>query len=204
MGRASLGSKQARITGRVIMATTSVRESHPRNRIQQDFSFGPTEDRRRDTLLRLSWVNIVAAFKCRPSPRGPWDETATGDQTPWKYVVGPIRTAIAAAVFNGDQRVIDETLGAARAFCRELEADFTSMVPAREEESTVSLALEETHVEGPANEVQMALVRSPDDPIAADRAVLPLERHHEKLTLLIERCRRVARTPKSPSLVSMK
>jgi hypothetical protein len=186
------------------MATMNVRESHPRNRIQHDFSFGQTEDRRRDTLLRLSWVNIVAAFKCRPSPRGPWDETATGDQTPWKYVVGPIRTAIASAVLQGDQRIIDQTLGAARAFCRELEADFTSMVPAREEESTVSLALEETHVEGPANEVQMALVRSPDCPVAADRAVIPLERHHERLGALIQRCRRIARTTGSPSLVSVK
>jgi hypothetical protein len=163
-----------------------------RNRNHGEFSFPLPDERRRDALLRTAWVNIVAGFKCRPSPRGPWDETASGDQTPWKYVVAPIRAALARAVVMGDQQLIEQTLEAARAFCRELEADFASMVPAAEEGSIVSEALAETESQGPADAVQMALVARPD-PTNADRAIKPLERQHERLGALIRKCRRDAR-----------
>jgi hypothetical protein len=175
------------------MPTTNSTQLQNRNRNHFVFSFPHPEEKRRDGLLRTAWMMIVAGFKCRPSPRGPWDETATCDQTPWAYPLTLARLAMAAAIRSGDQMTIDQTLEGVRAFCREFEADITSMVPEAEAESVVAIALDETHVEGPANEVQMALVRNPD-PIAAERAVLPLERHHNRLGALIRECRRLARS----------
>jgi hypothetical protein len=186
------------------MATTNARAAAPRNRNPRSFSFlfSPAEERRRDGILRTAFMAVVATFTCRPEPRGPWDETNTGDLTPWAYPLGLLRNAMAAAVLTSDRETINATVEAVRGFCRELEADVTSMVPATEEESTVAIAMDETHVEGPANEVEMALVKNPDDPATADRAVLPLERQYERLGALVRRCRRVARS--TPPVVSLR
>jgi hypothetical protein len=150
------------------------------------------DERRRDGLLRTAWMGIVQAFPCRPEPRGIWDESATGDDTPYKRTVEPIRAAIRAAVLSGDKKLIAATLEGARAFCRELEADFTSLVPAEGEAGVVALALEETRDEGAANEVEMALVTSPD-PASAERAIGPLAAHLTAVTELLSGCRRLAR-----------
>lgn len=162
------------------------------------FSFPDPEQRRRDSILRSAWMRIVKPLSCRPTPRGPWDEAATGDVTPWRPVIEPVRNAIASALCNGDERITQETVDAACAFCEELKADFRSMVPAREEESIVTLALDETQVEGPANEAEMALVKSPDCPITADKAVKPLEQQYERLGALIRKCRSTARQTSTP------
>jgi hypothetical protein len=183
------------------MPITNVSHASPRYRNPLEFSFTPTENSRRDTLLRTAFVNIVAGFSCRPEPRSAWDEAATGDLTPWKKIVHPIRHALNAAVLSGDQELIAQTLEGARAFCRELEADFASLVPQPQEESIVAIALDETKCEGPANEVQAALLADPS-PTSADRAVLPLERQWLQLGELIDKCRRVARS-RSASLVSI-
>ena len=156
-------------------------------------TFSPEAEKRRDALLRTAWLNIVAAFACRPFPRSAWDEAATGDYTPWKKIVTPIRGAVYAAVKSGDREKIKATTDAARAFLREIEADFLSLVPAESEASVASLALEETEAEGAANVCELALVGSPTDPATADRAVLPIERQYEKLGSLLEKCRRLAR-----------
>ena len=180
------------------MPTTNATQGIPRNRKSYGFSFPESEQRRRDSILRASWMRIVAPFTCRPSPRSPWDEAATGDVTPWKPVIEPVRNAIASALFIGNERQIQETVDAACAFCEELKADFRSMVPAKEEESIVALAMDETQVEGPANEAEMALVKSPDCPATADKAVQPLERQYERLGALIRKCRNAARQTSSP------
>lgn len=161
-----------------------------------DFSLPPLEDRRRDVLLRSAWVNIVSGFDCRPAPRSAWDEAATGDLTPWKKVVTPIRQAIQSAVFIGNKQLIEQTLEGARAFCRELEADFASLVPPEDEVSLVTDALEETHYQGPADEYEMAFVRDPS-PITAERAVAPLSRHADRLSALVRRLRVYARSPRN-------
>ena len=137
-------------------------------------------------------MQIVSAFSCRPAPRGVWDETATGDDTPWKRTVEPIRAAILAAVQSGDKQLIEHTLEGARAFCHELESDFNSLVPAESEASIVALALHETKLEGSANEVEMALVQNPT-PIEAERAIGPLATQLSSLALLLSGCRRLAR-----------
>lgn len=151
-----------------------------------------SDERRRDGLLRSSWNQITAGFKSKPEPKSTWYETASGDVTPWRLVITPIRAAIVAAVQSGDKQLIEQTIEGARAFCRELESDFTSLVPAAEEESITAIALDETHLEGPANEVQAQLIANPS-PTNADRAVLPLERQRNRIDALIERCRRAAR-----------
>lgn len=156
-------------------------------------TFSLENERRRDALLRTAWLNIVAAFACRPYPRSAWDEAATGDYTPWKRIVTPIRCAVYAAVKTGDKKKIRETTDAAVQFLREIEADFLSLVPAEAEESLVQVALEETEAEGSANVCELALVGSPTDPNAADRAVLPLSRQYAKLGSLLDRCRKLAR-----------
>jgi hypothetical protein len=195
---ASLGSGKTE-RGSVIMPTTNGVASHPRNRNPRAFSysFDPQDERRRDTLLRDAFMLIVAPFKSRPEPRGPWDETATRDITPWSYPLGLMRNAMATAIVSGDRNQIEQVLGGVRAFCRELEADITSMVPATEEESIVTVALEEIHVEGQANESQAALIAHPS-PTTAESAIIPLERHYERIGKLIRKCRRVAR--ETPSL----
>lgn len=180
------------------MPSTNATQGIPRKRNHFNFSFPEPEARRRDSLVRAAWMRIVAPFSCRPSPRSPWDEAATGDVTPWKPVTDPIRNAIAAALFNGDDAKTQETVDAACAFCEELKADFRSMVPAKEEESIVALAMDETQVEGPANEAEMALVKNPDCPATADKAVQPLERQYERLGALIRKCRNAARQTSSP------
>lgn len=168
------------------------------NRNQPMLSDG--DERRRDGLLRSAWLQTVAGFPCRPHPRSVWDETATGDQTPWRYVITPIRAAILQAVESGDKELIAKTLEGARAFTRELEADFTSLVKAPEEESALATALVETECEGPANAVEAMFIASPS-PTNAERALAPLERQFKHLGLLIERCRKLARS--HPSMVPM-
>ena len=170
------------------------RESCNRNPI----SF--SDERRRDTLLRSAWVNIVSGFKCRPSPRSPWDEAATGDVTPWKYLLAPMRNAVLSAVETGDKQLIEQTLEGCRAFLREIEADVASLVSPNDEASLLALALDETKHQGPADEATMALAANPACPIAADRAVQPLERHHSRIAKLLEKCRRAARAPRTSSM----
>jgi hypothetical protein len=146
-------------------------------------------------------MKIIAAFDCRPEPRSTWDETATGDATPWRTLlfVPVIRKAILAAVATGDQNKIDATLEGALAFCEELKADYLSLVPSHTDISLVSLALLETHHEGPANEAEISLVQNPC-PTEAERAIGPLSRQCASLVSLIERCRREARQPQSLEL----
>lgn len=153
-----------------------------------DFS----DEKRRDTLLRTAWNQIVSGFKSKPEPKSTWYETASGDVTPWRLVVNPIRAAIIQAVESGDKELIDATLQGARAFCHELEADFYSLVPSEAEQSVIQIALEETGNEGPANEVEMALVQSPS-PTAAERAIGPLTHQLASLVQLVNACRRLAR-----------
>lgn len=173
------------------MPSTNGTQVPARNRNALDFS----DERHRDGLLRSAWIAIVAGFDCRPSPRGPWDETATGDQTPWKYVVAPIRGALASAVATGNRQLIEHTLEGARAFCHELEADFASLVPPACEESVLTLALEETKYQGPADEAAMALAAKANCPIEAERAIGPVARHAAALTTLLNCLRRSARRP---------
>ena len=151
-----------------------------------------SDERRRDGLLRTSWNQITKGFKSQPEPKSSWYETATGDLTPWRKMITPIRAAILAAVHSGDQRLIDQTLEGARAFCHELEADFLSLVPATAEGSVAAIALVETECEGAANVEEMALVAHPT-PTEAERAVGPLSRHSAALVELLNKCRRLAR-----------
>lgn len=159
-----------------------------------------SDERRRDILLRSAYMKIVQALDCRPEPRSTWDETNTGDVTPWRTLLflPVIRKAILAAVATGDRTKIDHTVEAACVFCDELKADFRSLAPAATAESIVAVALDETHLEGEANEVQAQLIASPS-PTNADRAVPALERQRMRLGQLIDCCRRAARET-SPSL----
>jgi len=184
------------------MTSTNATTSIARNRISRSYSytFEPEEERRRDTILRSAFMAVVAPFQCRPDPRGPWDETNTGDLTPWSYPLGLLRNAMASAVVTKDRATIDRVQEAVRNFCHELEADVTSIVPAREAESLTQIALDETHAEGFANEVEMALVRDPS-PTNADRAVIPLTRQLDRISALVRECRRAARTV-SPQVAS--
>jgi hypothetical protein len=151
-----------------------------------------SDEKRRDGLLRTAWSQITFGFKSMPEPKSSWYETATGDLTPWRKMITPIRAAVLAAVRTGDQKLIDQTLEGARAFCRELEADFTSLVPATAEGSVAAIALVETECEGAANVEEVALVASPT-PTQAERAVGPLSRHIAALVSLVDKCRRLAR-----------
>lgn len=157
------------------------------------FSCAPEEDRRRDGLLRSAWNLITDGFSCKPEPKTAWYETATGDSTPWKKVVTPIRAAIVAAHMSGDEQLLAQTIEGANAFCDELKADFASLVPTTDQGSIVQDALAETHMQGPADEASMALVHNSACPIAAERAIAPLARHLTTLVRLIEHCRRAAR-----------
>lgn len=179
----------------------TARLTNPRqesNRNTRFGSFDVREEHRRDVLLRAAWMKIVAAFACRPSPRGPWDETATGDATPWRYIVAPCRNAIATALCQGNDRLVEQTIEAACAFCDALKADFRSMLPEREEESVVTLALLETEYSGVATVEAMRLVAHPS-PIEAERAIEPLLREESALTRLLNRCQRLAREPQMRS-----
>lgn len=182
------------------MPSMNPRSSANGKRNPYAFSCDDREARRRDAILRAAWMRIVASFKCRPDPRGPWDEAATGDVTPWRQVIEPVRNAIASAVFNGNPVQIRETVDAACAFCDELKADFRSMVSTVEEESVVPLAMDETHLEGPANEAEMAVVKNPDDPCVAESAILPLERHGEAIGKLVRALRLKARSARPTSV----
>lgn len=164
------------------------------NRNPRVRSWDIREEHRRDVLLRTAYLKIVAAFACRPSPRGPWDETATGDATPWKYIVVPTRNAIATALYIGNERLVDQTIDAACAFCDQLKADFASMRPAKEEGSVVTLALLEAECSGSVQVEAMRLVSSPTA-IEAERAIQPLIEEESALMRLINRVQRLAREP---------
>lgn len=161
-------------------------------KVQRNITALSCDERRRDGLLRASWNLITNGFKSKPAPTSSWYETATGDLTPWRQVVIPIRAAILKAVESGDEQLIEQTVEGARAFCKELEADFLSLVPARKEESTIALALAETEAEGSADSIEMALVAHPT-PMEAEKAIGPLSRHLAALVLLTDGCRRLAR-----------
>lgn len=165
------------------------------------FSCAPLENCRRDSLLRFSWNAITGAFKSKPEPKSSWYETASGDLTPWKQVVVPIRSAILAAHASGDKQLLATTLENARAFCRELEADFVSLVPQESEESLLAAALDEATAEGQANPVQMQLANTPNCPTAAERAIGPLSKHYLRLGALLEKCRNRARASRTTSMV---
>lgn len=167
---------------------------------QLDFSFSPAEEKRRDGLLRDAFGRIVQGFHCRPSPRNPWDTVADGTQTPWKYLLAPMRNAVASAVVSGDKQLVDATLEGIRGFLREVEADVSTLVPPEAEEPcAVTLALEETALEGHANPVQMAFVANPSA-IEAEKAVVPLTRQYERLGNLIKGLRKHARKARTSSL----
>lgn len=151
-----------------------------------------SDERRRDGLLRTAWSQITFGFKSMPEPKSSWYETATGDLTPWRKTITPIRAAILAAVRSGDQKLIEQTLEGARAFCRELEADFASLVPERSEESVLALEVEETECQGAADPFEISLAAHPS-PAEAERAVGPLARHSAALVELLNKCRRLAR-----------
>lgn len=174
------------------MPPTNVVHARARNRNPLAFSFSLEEERRRDNLIRAAWMLMVAGFDCRPFPRGVWDETATGDQTPWRTILPPIRGACSQAALSGDSALINQTRDGVRAFCRELEADFLSLLPPEEEESATQIALAETELQSEAEPLEMAFVASPTS-VNADRAVLPLQRHYETLGKLIKRLRITAR-----------
>lgn len=153
-----------------------------------------TDEHRRDGLLRSAWLKITESFPAKPHPKSAWYETSTGDYTPWKRTIDPIRAAIVQAVQSGDKQLIGQTLQGALAFCEELQADFASLVPAPLEESIVQVALEETHLEGPANQVTLSLASNPTR-TEAERAIGPLSAHLSSLVQLVDRCRRMAREP---------
>lgn len=173
------------------MPSTNCTPAREVQRNQLSFS----DERRRDGLLRSAWLKITDHFPAKPHPKSAWYETSTGDYTPWKRTIDPIRAAIQSAVQSGDKQLIEQTLQGALAFCEELKGDFASLVPAESEESILSLALSETTVEGQANPVQMALAANPNCPTAAERAIGPLSRHAATLAVLVARCRRSARQP---------
>lgn len=155
-----------------------------------------SDERRRDGLLRTAFMKIVDGFGRRPEPATTWNETATGDVTPWRTLlfVPVIRKAILEAVQSGDKQLIAQTVEASRAFCHELEADFVSLAPSAEETSIIADALAETSAEGPANEVEMALVQNPC-PTSAEKAIGPLSKQLASLTDLVTKCRKYARQP---------
>lgn len=186
------------------MTPTNASQSTARQRNPLDFSFTPAEERRRDTLIRSAYMKIVEGFDCRPAPRSHWDEVNTGDVTPWSKLLSAPRQAVASAAFIGNQRLIDQTRDGVRAFCRELEADFLSLLPEEQEESATAIALDETQCQSEAEPLEMAFVASPS-PSTAESAVLPLERHYESLGKLIKRLRvaaRQARTAVAPRVMS--
>lgn len=169
--------------------------THPATVKRISGAFSYVEEKRRDSLIRSAFLNIWAGFKCRPEPRGPIDEVAQGDSTPWKYALAPMRNAVLSAVQSGDRQLVDQTLEGIRGFLREIEADVCSLIPVQESEVCLrTAAVEETVFEGAANPVQMELAANPNCPTTAEKAVLPLMRHHERLGRLLERCRRFART----------
>lgn len=182
------------------MSHPRTNNGHLQNSNRNTLSLSDTDERRRDGLLRLAFIQIVAGFPCRPSPRSIWDETATGDQTPWKYVIAPLRNAVFMSVRTGDKQLVESTLEGIRGFLREVEADVCSLVPpVSEDPCAVTLALEETELEGHANPVQMAFVANPS-PIEAEKAVVPLTRQYERLGNLIRGLRKHARAPRNTSM----
>lgn len=184
--------------------------SHPRtnnghlqngNRNLHPYSCAPTETLRRDSVLTTALVKIPEAFSAVPEPKSSWYETRQGDFHPLKHLTRMVRGAILAAHASGDKQLLTITLENARAFCRELEADFTSLVPLETGESLLSAALEETKHQGPADEAAMALAANPNCPAAAERAVGPLSKHYLRLGALLEKCRKGARAPRNTSMV---
>src|SRR4051812_13703356 len=113
-----------------------------------DFSLNPRDEARRDAILRQAWLKIVEGFACRPSPRSAWDHAADGSEARWKKILEPMRSAIASAVFIGNERLIGETLEGCRDFLRAIEADLSSLIPPKEESSIESLALDESESAG--------------------------------------------------------
>lgn len=177
-------------------------ESAPQiKRNLQPYSCSPLETCRRDGLLIGALVKITEAFPSVPEPKSSWYEMRQGDFNPIKHLMRMTRGAILAAHASGDKQLLAITLENARAFCRELEADFVSLVPQESEESILACALAETAVQGPADEATMALANQPNCPTAAARAVQPLERHYSRIAKLLERCRLAARSPRTSSMV---
>lgn len=183
--------------------------SHPRtntthlqngNRNLQLYSCAPIEVLRRDSMLTAALVKIPEGFHAVPEPKSSWYETRTGDFHPLKHLTRMVRGAILAAHATGDKQLLATTIENARAFCRELEADFVSLVPSESQESLLAAALEETKHQGPADEAAMALV-SNTCPTEAERAVPYLERHYTRLGKLLEKCRRHARKPRTSPMV---
>lgn len=158
------------------------------------FSLTPQNERRRDALLRTAWMKIVAAFPCRPAPRSAWDHAADGSEARWEKVIHPMRMAVSAAVFIGNQQLIEQTMEGVRDFLRAVEADIASLIPATEEESVIALALLESEREGTARREKMALVAHPDS-IEAERAIEPLLDEESALVRLINCVQRLARQP---------
>lgn len=173
---------------------TNVTPLHDRQRNPLDFSLSPADERRRDSILRGFYVRIVEGFSCRPEPRSAWDRAADETEARWKKVLSPIRAAVASAVFNGDDDLTNQTLENADAFFDACKADIRSLVPPKEEESVVSLALLETECAGAKSVEAMRLVSHPSA-IEAERAIRPLIKEQSALARLLEGVQRLARQP---------
>src|SRR3954464_7445931 len=68
---------------RKTMQTSNASSVSACQRIQKDFSLSPQEEFRRDGILAQAYLQIVAAFDCRPEPRAAWDRTADGTEKRW-------------------------------------------------------------------------------------------------------------------------
>lgn len=151
------------------------------------------ELRRRDNLIRDSFVDIVKGFKTRPDPVSPWNRAADGTQMPAGRTINAIRSAIIAARRDNPELAY-QTVEAACVFCDALKADFTSLIPSDEACSVIALALLETECAVSAKVEEMRLVASPT-PIEAERAIRPLLKEASSLVRLINGIQRLARQP---------
>lgn len=187
------------------MSHPRTHSTHPQNgnRNLQPHSCSPLETQRRDSMLTAALVKIPEAFSAVPEPKSSWYETRQGDFHPLKHLTRMVRGAILAANASGDKQLLATTIENARAFCRELEADFVSLVPSEGEESLLALAIQETELEGAANPVQMALAANPNCQTSAERAIGPLSKHYLRLGALLEKCRSHARRPRTSQMVGL-
>lgn len=175
------------------MSATNAVNTQTFQRTAVDPSQDLRELRRRDNLIRDSFVNIVSGFERRPDPVSPWNRAADRTQMPGGRMIGAIRSAILAAR-DRNPELAYQTVEAACAFCDALKADFTSLIPSDEACSVIALALLETECAVTAKVEEMRLVASPT-PIEAERAIRPLLKEESALVRLISGIQRLARQP---------
>jgi hypothetical protein len=105
-----------------------------------------------------------------------------------------MRSAIASAVFIGNERLLNETLEGCRDFLRAIEADLFSLIPATEELSVEALAVDESESAGETQTEEIRLVKNPT-PTEAERALQIFAHEESALVRLINWCNRAARQP---------